>query len=116
MMVIKYSNDRDKRECSLRVKGHAGQAELGQDIICASASILAYTVAQELKHMEYHRKLAKSPHIDLRSGDTNIVCCARDDKTYEEMLHTFHVISVGYALLAHNYPLYVKFITDGEAE
>ena len=114
MIIVKYSYDRDKRECSLRLKGHAGQADIGHDIICASASILAYTIAQVIKAMEHHGDLIEPPTIDLESGDATIVCRAKDDYLFAELMQDFFVIRTGYALLAHNYPQFVEFI-DGEA-
>ena len=114
MIKVKFSYDRDKRECSLTVNGHAGQAMIGEDIVCASASILAYTIAQVIKGMEHHGDLSEAPTIKLESGDATIVCRAKDDYLFSEMMQDFFVIRTGYTLLKHNYPLYVDF-TDAEA-
>ena len=114
MIKVKYAYDKDKRECSLSVKGHAGQADVGHDIICASASILAYTIAQVIKSMKHHGDLIEPPTIELESGDATIVCRAKDDYLFSEMMQDFFVIRTGYLLLAHNYPQFVEFI-DGEA-
>lgn len=110
---IKYRTD--KREASLLVRGHAGQADVGQDIVCASASILAYTAAQIVEAMHHHGDFASPPTILLDSGNATILCKAKDDDIYAEVLHTFFVIQTGYRLLAHNYPQYVEIITDAEA-
>ena len=115
MIKVTYTYDRDKRECSLLVKGHAGQAEVGKDIVCASASILAYTIAQVVKLMERHGDLVESPTLDLEGGDATIVCRAKDDDLFAEIMQDFFVVRTGYTLLAHNYPEYVQIITDGEA-
>ena len=114
LIKVNYTYNRDKRECSLTVKGHAGQADVGHDIICASASILAYTIAQVIKSMEHRGDLIEPPTIDLESGDATIVCRAKDDYLFSEMMQDFFVIRTGYLLLERNYPLYVEFI-DGEA-
>jgi uncharacterized protein YsxB (DUF464 family) len=115
MIKVKYTYDRDKRECSLLVEGHAGQAEIGRDIVCASASILSYTIAQVIKSMEHHGDLVESPTLDLDSGDATIVCRAKDDYLFAELMQNFFVIQTGYQLLAHNYPEYVQIITDDKA-
>jgi uncharacterized protein YsxB (DUF464 family) len=115
MIKVKYTYDRDKRECSLLVEGHAGQAEVGKDIVCASASILAYTIAQVIKSMEHHGDLVESPTLELVDGDATIVCRANDDYIFSEMMQDFFVIWTGYQLLAHNYPQYVQLITDDKA-
>ena len=114
MIKVKFTYGRDKRECSLTVEGHAGQAEIGKDLVCASASILAYTIAQIIKSMEHHGDLAEPPILDLEDGDATIVCRAKDDYLFSEIMQDFFVIRTGYALLAHNYPQFVEFI-DGEA-
>ena len=115
MITVTFSTNRDKREASLCIKGHAGQAKIGQDIVCASASILAYTVAQIIKAMDSHKDLEETPTISLEHGDGIVSCRAKDDYLYSEVLHTFFVVQTGYALLAHNYPQYVQIITDDKA-
>lgn len=116
MIKVKSNYDGDKRECSLLVKGHAGQAEAGQDIICSSASILAYTIAQIVKLMYDSGELAEPPILDLESGDATIVCRARDDDLYAQMAQSFYTIKVGYILLQHNYPQFVEIIDDKDDE
>jgi len=91
----------------LTMKGHAGQAEKGRDIICASASMLAYTLAQTAIFMHAEGKLRKKPKIRLESGDANIVVKATDD-AYAEALHSFLVVQNGFGLLAKNYPQFVQ--------
>ena len=117
MITVNVSIDRDKRECSLTVKGHAGQADIGKDIICASASILAFTAAQVLKIMdEEGGEFSQHPTLDLQNGDTAVSCCADDDTTFLQVAQTFFTIAMGYKLLAHNYPQYVEVTySDGEA-
>lgn len=96
------------------MKGHAGQASLGQDIVCASASILAYTVAQIIRTMEHHGDLEDSV-IEMGNGDATISCRCKDDAIYAEASHTYFVAKVGYSLLVHNYPQFVELKTVGKA-
>jgi uncharacterized protein YsxB (DUF464 family) len=116
MVVAKFGMDASRLMASLHVKGHAGQNAPGNDIVCASASILAYTLAQNIKISEEQGHLKYSPKIKLKEGDSIITCRAKDEETYNEMLHTFLVIQTGYALLAHNYPHYVAVELFGQAE
>lgn len=116
MVVAKFGMDASRLVVSLHVKGHAGQNVVGHDIVCASASILAYTLAQNIK-MAQERSLFKySPKIKLKEGDAIITCRAKDEETYTEILHTFLVIQTGYMVLAHNYPHYVAVEMFGQAE
>ena len=93
---------------SLKVEGHAGQAEKGQDIICASVSMLVYTLAQYAKWMFERHQLKRSPLIELEEGNSRVILKPKKDN-YAECLHAFFVVSVGFDLLARNYPEYVTF-------
>ena len=116
MVVAKFGMDASRLVVSLHVKGHAGQNIPGNDIVCASASILAYTLAQNIKMSEERGHLKYSPKIKLKEGDSIITCRAKDEDTYAEILHTFLVIQTGYAVLAHNYPQYVAVEMFGQDE
>lgn len=114
MISVKVSIDRDKKACTLSVSGHAGQADRGQDVVCAAASILTYTVAQVLKTMDEGGEFMYHPILDLGDGYATVSCQADDDTTFMQVLQTFFTIAMGYRLLAHNYPQYVELNYDGE--
>lgn len=99
----------------LRVIGHAGYAEVGKDIVCSSASILAYTVAQIVKEAEDQGDLASPATIRIEAGDT-VVACEPKKKWLDAMRGAYFFAKKGYTLLAHNYPQFVELIIDGEAE
>lgn len=105
MVEIKFSKDNNK--IKLFLDGHAGQADIGQDIVCASASILAYTVAQIVTDAYEERKLKRKPMVELEKGKAVIVCEPKDEY-YAEMLYAYFVSQVGYNLLSCNYPQYIK--------
>ena len=118
MIKVTFLMNREKHSASLKIQGHAGAAEKGQDIICASASILAYTLAQNI-NFEYRRgNLKAKPMIKLEEGDTTVSCKAKDDECFAGILHAFLVIQTGYFLLEHNYPDFVsvKKLSDNEAK
>lgn len=115
MIDIRFSESANNGILSLKIKGHAGQAPIGQDIVCASVSILAYTVAQTLLFMYEEGRLHEEPVVDMESGDVLIVCRPKDDY-YGEALHTFFVAKVGCTLLAQNYPQYVDVKMFGQAD
>jgi uncharacterized protein YsxB (DUF464 family) len=114
MVIAKFTMDERKKQVSLHVKGHAGQNVQGNDIICASASILAYTVAQNVQMAEERGMLKYSPTLRMRDGNSIITCRAVDDDSYAELLHTYLVVQAGYQILAHNYPQYVAVEMFGE--
>ena len=115
MIKVKIGIHRDKRECFLRVEGHAGHGDVGHDLVCASASILAYTIAQIVKAMDAHKDFAEPPVLKLESGDAEVLCRAKDDYIFAELVQNFFVIMTGYELLAHNYAQYVQISTDVKA-
>ena len=104
------------RYLRLTVEGHAGSADHGHDLVCASASVLAYTVAQLVQTMDHHGDLVGKPCIELNEGDASIIFRCKNDDIYAEARHTFLVAETGYLLLAHNFPNYVKVKSVGQAE
>lgn len=107
MIDIRFSVSEDKKTFILDMDGHAGAGEHGKDLVCASASMLAYTLAQNVTYLRSLNKLTKKPHIILSDGKASVICkpkrCA-----YAEVLHLYHVIQVGFSLLSVNFPDNVK--------
>lgn len=91
----------------MNIKGHADSAPKGEDLICASATMLAYTVAQAVQFMHESDKLKKKPKIHIKDGEATIIATPKED-AYAETLHTFWVAQCGVHVLAHNYPNNVK--------
>ena len=106
MIQAAFYTDKSSGSISLKLTGHAGAAKKGEDIVCASASILAYTVAQTVQYMHAEGGLRKKPRIEFADGNATIVAKPKAE-SYAEVLHTCFVAQVGYSLLSHNYPQYV---------
>ena len=105
--MLKVTFEQKDNKLTLRLEGHAGQADIGHDIVCASASILAYTVAQFVKEAQDEGLLEAFATIKLESGDTIISCQPIDDMLID-MQNVYLFAEKGYQLLAHNYPQYVE--------
>ena len=108
MIKISITENKEAKAFTLKVEGHAGQAEAGKDIICASASMLSFTVAQYAKFMFDRHQLKKKPTIHLEDGNAEVTIKPKTE-FYAEAMHTYFVAQVGFSLLAHNYPQYVEF-------
>ena len=109
MIDVRFYADKKSGKISLEVKGHAGQAESGKDIVCSAASILAYTVAQMVKYAYIDDQLKEIPKIELNEGDAiAIISCIPKKEFKNNIYHTYRVAQTGYHLLLHNYPEYVK--------
>ena len=113
--MVKVSFEQKDNKLTLKVEGHAGQAEIGKDIVCASCSILAYTVAQFVKEANDSGYLKSSPTLKLESGDTYISCEPTEDILFE-VQDAYLFAEKGYQLLAHNYPQYVELIPFGQPD
>jgi uncharacterized protein YsxB (DUF464 family) len=103
--MIKVTFTESGQKLSLRVEGHAGYAEHGKDIICASASILANTLAAIILEIDEVDAI-----VDLTSGDATIECKCKDDATYRIVANAFRYTKIGYELLEHTYPQYVRLM------
>lgn len=91
----------------LTVTGHAHSAEPGHDLVCASASMLAYTLAANVANMADARQV-RQPIIKNNEGDTEISCSPRHNLKNTVTL-VFDSICVGFELLAHDYPEYISY-------
>ena len=99
---------------SLKVEGHAGYAEHGKDIVCAAASILAYTVARYVEYEDKQGTLKAPAVIKLDSGDVEITCEPKPE-ILKWLWDAYQFAKMGYLILAQNYPQHVDLISDVEA-
>ena len=65
MITAKFYLKPSNGSIHMTLKGHAKAAPYGEDLICASATMLAYTVAQAVQFMHEQGKLKKKPKICL---------------------------------------------------
>ena len=94
------------KEYALSVEGHAGQDEMGKDIVCAAISILFYTLAESLHKSE--RMLEEEPVINIEEGNGHISC--KPKKEYVgNITRTYWTILNGIELVADSYEEYVSF-------
>lgn len=100
----------DKGTLGLTLSGHAGAAPAGEDTVCAAASMLAYTVAQEVLEMQGKGKLRKKATVKLDRGEALITCNPKKS-AWSEALHLYKVAQTGYRLLAANFPENVQVKT-----
>lgn len=103
MIKIHFWQEKDKGSIHMKVKGHADTAPKGADLVCASATMLVYTVAQAMMFMHEQGQLEEKPHIKIREGKAIVAARPKEDY-YAEVLHTFWVAQCGAHTLASNYP------------
>lgn len=96
----------------VEVKGHAQSGEIGHDLVCASASILIYTLASFAKNTSK----AKQSHklvMKLDNGNAEVSCKAK--RPYKGAITlVFDSICAGFELLARNYPDNISYEIRGK--
>ena len=103
MVKVHFWKDEEKGSIHMKVKGHARTAPKGADLVCASATMLVYTVAQAMMFYYEQGYLEKKPKIKLREGKASISVTPKQEY-YAEALHTFWTAQCGAHVLSKNYP------------
>lgn len=101
MLTVKIYQD--GQSLCLSMAGHAGAGEKGADIVCAAASILAYTAAAEMLRLHREGVLHTPPVIRLTPGAARV-----EAKNCRAAKAAFTVITTGFDLLAAQYTNHVK--------
>ena len=98
MISVVYYRDINR----VSIQGHAKSGEAGHDLVCASASILAYTLAAYVQNLVAAEQV-KYFSTELSDGLGVISCNA--PKRYKAVItHAFDAICGGFELLTHDYP------------
>ena len=106
MIIAKFYQKNRDGSIHMTLQGHAGAAPKGEDLVCASATMMAYTVAQAVQFMFEQGMLKKKPKISIKEGNAAVIVIPKEE-TYAEVLHTFWVAQCGIHVLRHNYPGHV---------
>ena len=91
----------------LTVTGHAHSGEPGHDLVCASASMLVYTLAAFTKNT-YKARQSKKLIVKLDEGDAEISIKAKSRYKVAITL-VWDAICAGFELLAMSYPHNVSY-------
>lgn len=106
MIEVRY----DLKAHSLEVRGHADYAPVGHDIVCAGASILAFTLVESLLGMKDFQTCY--PEYLLEKGDASIKFFPKEEfAQYPNIVFTS--ILKGFEILEKNYPNHIKIIGSG---
>lgn len=97
----------DRSATKLTVEGHAHSGEPGHDLVCASASMLVYTLAAFAKNT-YKARQTKKLVVKLDEGDAEVSFKARSRYKVAITL-VCDAICGGFELLAKSYPHNVSY-------
>lgn len=97
----------NREETELTIKGHANSAPQGQDLVCAAASVLAFTAAACAED----NRARFLPQIVKREGEMSIRCSPKKSHlaACRRMMDT---VFAGYEILASRYPDFVRTIKE----
>ena len=96
----------NRKKNRLTVKGHANSGEEGHDLVCASASILAYTLAASVQNMA-SRQQVLNPVIRLEKGEAVVKCDSNRFRSVVTLM--FDTVCAGFELLEKRYPQYISY-------
>ena len=108
MIKVTYHRDINR----VLVEGHAHSGEVGHDLVCASASILVYTLASFVENLKEARQVY-NPKAELKEGDA-IISCDAPNKYKGAVTLVFDSICGGFELLARDYPDNISYEIRGK--
>lgn len=95
----------------LTVKGHALSDVPGRDLVCASCSALAYTLAANVGHMD-DMGYVRDVTVKMEPGDCEIGCKPKGKYTATVNL-VMNAVCVGFEMLAVSHPQYISYEIHG---
>ena len=107
MITVVYHRDRHR----VSVEGHAYSGEKGHDLVCASASILAHTLATLVGNMEKAGQ-TRYPTIEVGEGQA-LIACEVAGRYNSTVTFAFDAICAGFDLLAQSYPENISYEIRG---
>ena len=103
MIHTHFFRDKDRGTVEMEMQGHAKTAPKGQDLVCAAATMLAYTLAQAVQFLYEQGRFLEKPHIQLVDGYAKIVVRPKPSAMAETMM-AYWVTQAGAFVLERNYP------------
>ncbi len=89
------------------VRGHARSGEPGRDLVCAAASALAVTMAENVTAMERAGQV-RELQVTLRSGLAEVCCVPRAGHRATARL-VMNAVCLGWERLAREYPEFLSY-------
>lgn len=93
----------------MEMQGHALTAPKGEDLICAAATMVVYTLAQAVQFLYEQNRLLEKPEVRITDGYAKIHVYPRKCALAETLM-TFWVAQAGAYVLERNYPQAVSLM------
>lgn len=109
MIKINIGKDLAGNIRKFTVKGHAGYAEIGSDIVCSAVSAVSFTAIGAIKELIGLKKF-------YRQHRWGIISCKLDMDLPPEQRHDVNIImataEIGFKQIEYAYPDYVKVMDE----
>lgn len=102
----------NRKEHRMSIEGHAYSGAPGHDLVCASASILAYTLALNIDRLA-EMEAVSDFNATFENGHAVIECQAHEE-CESTVTVIFDSVCIGFKLLAQTHPQNISF--DVEAQ
>lgn len=109
MIHVKFFRNTQEGSVQMEMQGHALTAPKGEDLVCAAATTVAYTLAQAVQFLYEQDRLLEKPVIQLVDGYAHILVYPRKCAVAETLM-TFWVAQAGAYVLERNYPQAVSLM------
>lgn len=108
MIKIIILLDKEKNINGLKISGHAGYDEMGQDIVCAGVSALTYTLINALESLAgVHAK------CEITEGYVSYILPKKiDSVVYEKSQLILKTIVLGYYNMMDSYKTYIEVLEE----
>ena len=94
---------------TLTAEGHAGQAEKGQDIVCAGISALTEALAMALEQDQERGRVKAEIRIDEKSGSLRVHAATRFGQ--EQRIRAYYRMAmIGLKAIAEEWPGNIKIV------
>ena len=109
MIHVEFYRDTKNGSVQMEMQGHAETAPKAQDLVCASATTVAYTLAQAVQFLYEQDRLLEKPVIQIVDGYAHIQVYPRKCALAETLM-TFWVAQAGAFVLERNFPQAVSLM------
>ena len=103
MIHAMFTQDPEKGSVQMEMQGHAMTAPKGEDLVCAAATMVVYTLAQAVQFLYEQDRFLGKPKMQIVDGYANIVAYPKPNATAETLM-AFWVAQAGAYVLERNYP------------
>lgn len=115
MIRVKFRASETTNSIIFTASGHSGYTSAGNDIVCSAATMLAYTIANNVVKMEKRHFFKARPRI-LLNGGAILISCVPKSRHYYKVQNMFRNIEAGYELLEENHKKNVTLTTFADSE